>query len=61
MKSVEELLAQLDRDEARDWEALRPSARVADGSGSVPSIEAGLETSSRITTCIYYMLIYVIH
>lgn len=38
MKSVEELLAQLDRDEAREWEALRPSARVEDGR-SVPSVE----------------------
>ncbi|CAJ1447428.1 unnamed protein product [Effrenium voratum] len=38
-KSVEELLAQLDRDEAREWEAHRPSARVEVGSGSVPSIE----------------------
>lgn len=38
-KSVEELLAQLDRDEAREWEALRPSTRVEVGNGSVPSIE----------------------
>eukprot|EP00435_Cladocopium_sp_Y103_P049394 s435_g14.t2 len=38
-KSVEELLAQLDRDEAREWEALRPSTRVEVGGGSVPSIE----------------------
>eukprot|EP00439_Symbiodinium_sp_Y106_P085323 s218_g28.t1 len=38
-KSMEELLAQLDLDEARDWEAIRPSARVEVGSGSVPSIE----------------------
>ncbi|OLP81800.1 hypothetical protein AK812_SmicGene37619 [Symbiodinium microadriaticum] len=39
MKSMEELLAQLDLDEARDWEAIRPSARVEVGGGSVPSIE----------------------
>jgi len=38
-KSMEELLAQLDQDEARDWEALRPSTRVEVGGGSVPSIE----------------------
>jgi len=37
-KSVEELLAQLDREEAREWVSIRPSARVEDG-GSVPSIE----------------------
>eukprot|EP00931_Biecheleriopsis_adriatica_P008655 TRINITY_DN109804_c0_g1_i1.p1 TRINITY_DN109804_c0_g1~~TRINITY_DN109804_c0_g1_i1.p1 ORF type:complete len:507 (-),score=109.27 TRINITY_DN109804_c0_g1_i1:107-1627(-) len=38
MKSMEELLAQLDMDEARDWEAIRPSARMEVGA-YVPSIE----------------------